>query len=91
MAAYKNAALRRLMTTAATHDIDPDGWFPVHAVVNTFQPMIKPSQMERHQIEGSVVSELSLSGVAVVLTAMNPWSDDQPLQALRCFSQLNEI
>jgi hypothetical protein len=62
MSTYKNAALRCLMSIAATHDIDPDGWFPVHAVVNTLQPMIKPSQMERHQIERSVVSELSLFG-----------------------------
>src|SRR5271165_214971 len=53
--------------------------------------MIEPSQVKRCDIERSVLSELRFTGVVEVLTAVDPWSHDQSLEAFLGPSQLDVI
>ena len=89
--AHEDAALGRFVRIAAAHDVDPDGRLAVHSVVYALQPVIEPPQVKRREVERRVRGELRFAGVARVLTAMNPRSDDQPLQALLGPAQLDVI
>ena len=91
MPADENAPFRRLVSVAAAHNVNPDGRFAIHAVVDALQPVIEPSQMERIEIQRRIVRELGFSRVSIVLAAMNPRPDNQPLEALLGPAQLDKI
>ena len=91
VASHENAALGCFVRITSAHHIDPHGRFAIHAIVNAPQPVIEPSKVKRREIERRVLGELRFSRVTEVLTAMDPWSNDQPLEAFLGPSQLDVI
>jgi len=91
MASYEDAAFRCFVGVASAHDVDEYGRLAIHSVVNALQPMIEPAQVKGGEIERRVVGELCLPGVTEILTAVDPWADDQALETLLGPAQLDEI
>ena len=91
VAADENAALGCFVCVAAAHHINAAPAVPVDSVIDSFQPMIEPSQMECPKVQRCVFGELRFAGVVVVFGTVNPRPDDQSLQALFRLSQLYEI
>ena len=76
VSADEDAAFGGLVRIAAAHDIDTNGRLAVHSVVDAFQPMVEPAQVEGPEIERGVFGELRFAGEVAVLRAVNPRPDD---------------
>ena len=91
MASYEDAAFGCFVGIASAHDVNAHGRLAIRSVVNALQPMIKPSEVKRCEIERRVVGELRLPGVTEVFTAVDPRADDQALETLLGPAQFDEV
>src|SRR4051794_16898620 len=91
MPSDEDAAFRSFVSVATAHHVNTNGRFAIYSVLDSLEPVIEPSQMESPKIQCRIFCELCLAGVIAILRAVNPRSDNQSLQVLLCFSQLNKI
>src|SRR5215469_8688386 len=91
MSADKDATLLRFVRVTATHHVKSDWLFAVDTVVDTLQKVVVPGQLRPREIDRGVVGELGFAGVAQGFGAMEPWADEQPLQARLRFPQRDVI
>src|SRR6516164_8014193 len=91
MTTHENTPVRCFVTISSAHHIDSHRRLTVHSIVNSLEPVIEPSQMKAYKIKRCIVGELSFAGVADILPAVDPWSNDEPLQTFLVLAQLVEI
>ncbi len=87
----KEPSLRGLVRVAAAHHEDTHRRLAVHAVLEALQPAIEPPQTKRVHVQGRRRTELGDPEKLWSLAAMRPRTDNQPLQALLRFRQLDIV
>src|SRR5882672_11587563 len=83
VASDEDASLAGLMSIASAHDKDADRRLTINPIVDTLEPVVKPTRTELARIDAGRGTKLSFSRRCVLCSAMPPRSDEQLLVGLR--------